>query len=111
MSSVRRFVGIALLMVATAFAFLNGVITASFRGDQIVAVYALQLGSVVLFGILIGAVVAHVRHMPMRPWLLCFAALAAAIMLTTVVSWHIVDHRECPAYPTTPGGCFNPQLR
>ena len=45
MSSVLRFVGIAFLVVATAFGFLTGVITASFRGDQIVAAYALQLGS------------------------------------------------------------------
>jgi hypothetical protein len=43
--------------------------------------------------------------------LLCFAALTIAIMLATVVSWHIVGDRECPAYPTTPDGCFNPQLR
>ena len=111
MSSVLRFVGIALLVVATAVAFLNGVVIASFRGDQIVAAYALQLGSVVLLGILIGAVVAHFRRRSMRPWMLCFAALTAAIMLATVVSWHIIDDRECPAYATTPDGCFNPQLR
>jgi hypothetical protein len=110
-NSVLRFVGIALLVVVTVFAFLDGVVVASFRGDQIVAAYALQLGSVVLLGILIGAVVAHFRHRSMRPWMLCFAALAAAVVLTTVVSWHIVDDRECPAYPTTPDGCFNPQLR
>lgn len=111
MNPVLRFVGIALLVLGTVFAFLNSVIIASFRGDQIVAAYALQLGSVVLFGTLIGAVVAHLRERSMRPWMLCFAALTAAIMLTTVVSWHIVDDRECPAYPTKPGGCFNPQLR
>ena len=108
MNSVLRPVGIALLVVATAFTFLNGVIVASFRGDQIVAAYALQHGSVVLLGILIGAVVAQLRHRSMRPWMLCFAALTAAIMLATVVSWHIIDDR---AYPTTPDGCFNPQLR
>ena len=111
MNSVLRFVGIALLVVATVWAFLTGVIVASFRGDQIVAAYALQLGSVVLLGILIGAVVSHLRHRSMRPWMLGFAALTVAIMLATVVSWHIVDDRECPAYPTTPDGCFNPQLR
>lgn len=111
MSSALRFVGIAFLVVAAAFAFLMGVITASFRGDQIVAAYALQLGGLVLLGILTGAVVAHYRHRSMRPWMLCFAALTAVIMLATVVSWHIIDDRECPAYPTTPGGCFNPQLR
>lgn len=111
MNSVLRFVGIALLVVVTVFAFLSSVMVASFRGDQIVAAYALQLGSVVLLGILIGAVVAHVRHRAMRPWMLCYAALAAAIMLATVVSWHIIDDWECPAYPTTPDGCFNPQLR
>jgi chromate transport protein ChrA len=111
MNSVLRFVGIALLVVATVWAFLTGVIVASFRGDQIVAVYALQLGSVVLLGILIGAVVSRLRHRSMRPWMLGFAALTVAIMLATVVSWHIIDDRECPAYPTTPDGCFNPQLR
>ena len=111
MNSVLRLMAIALLVVATAFAFLNGVVVASFRGDQIVAAYALQLGSVALLGILVGAVVAHFRHRSMRPWMLCFAALTTAIMLATVVSWHIVDDRECPAYPATPDGCFNPQLR
>ena len=111
MNSVLRFVGIGLLVVATVVAFLEGVVVASFRGDQIVAAYALQLGSVVLLGILVGAVVAHFRHRPMRPWMMGFAALSAAIMLATVVSWHIIDDRECPAYPTTPDGCFNPQLR
>lgn len=111
MSSALRFLGIALLVVLTVFAFLNSVIVASFRGDQVVAAYALQLGSIVLLGILIGAVVAHFRQRSMRPWMLCFAALAVAIMLATVVSWHIVDDRKCPAYPTTPDGCFNPQLR
>ena len=111
MNSKLRLVGIAVLVVVTVFAFLNSVIIASFRGDQIVAVYALQLGSIVLLGLLIGAIVAHVRHRAMRPWMLCFSALAAAMMLVTVVSWHIVDDRECPAYPTTPDGCFNPQLR
>lgn len=111
MKPVLRFVGIALLFVATVLAYLDGVIVASFRGDQIVAAYALQFGSIVLFGILIGAVVAHFRHRSMRPWMLCFAALTAGIMLASVVSWHIIDDRECPAYATTPGGCFNPQLR
>ena len=80
-------------------------------GDQVVAIYALELGSVVLLGILIGAVAAHFRQRAMRPWMLCFAALSGVILLATVVSWHIVDDRECPAYPTTPDGCFNPQLR
>jgi ABC-type uncharacterized transport system permease subunit len=111
MKSVLRFVGIALLVVVTVFAFLDSVIVASFRGDQIVAAYALQLGSAVLLAILIGAVTAHFRDRSMRPWMLCYAVLAAAIMLVTVVSWHIIDDRECPAYPTTPEGCFNLQLR
>ena len=111
MNSTLRFVGIAILVIVTVFAFLNSVVISSFRGDQIVAVYALQLGSIALLGLLIGAIVAHRRHRSMRPWMLCFSALAAAIMLVTVVSWHIVDDRECPAYPTTPDGCFNPQLR
>lgn len=95
----------------TVFSYLDGVIVSSFRGDQIVAAYAQQLGSVVLLGILIGAMVAHFRQRSMRPWMLCYAALAVAVLLVTVVSWHIVDDRECPAYPTTPTGCFNPQLR
>lgn len=111
MNSVLKFVGIALLVVATVWAFLSGVIIASFRGDQIVAVYALQLGSVVLFGMLIGAVVSHLKHRSMRPWMLGFAALTVAIALATVVSWHIIDDRECPAYPKEPDGCFNPKLR
>jgi len=111
MNSVLRFVGIALLVVATAVAYLFGVIIASFRGDQIVTVHALQLGSVVLLGILIGAVVGHFRHRSMRPWMLCFAALTVAIILASVVSWHIIDDRRCPAYATTSEGCFNPQLR
>jgi hypothetical protein len=111
MKSALRSVGIALLVVVTVFALLNSLVIASFRGDQIVAAYALQLGSIVLLGILIGAGVAHSRHRSIRRWMLCFAALSAAIMLVTVVSWHIVDDRECPAYPTNPGGCFNPQLR
>jgi peptidoglycan/LPS O-acetylase OafA/YrhL len=111
MNSTLRFVGLAILVIVTVYAFLNSVIIAAFRGDQIVAVYALQLGSIVLFGLLIGAIVAHFRHRSMRLWMLCFSALAAAIMVVTVVSWHIVDDRECPAYPTTPDGCFNPQLR
>ena len=111
MSSVLRLGGIALLVVATVLAFLDGVIVASYRGDQVVAAYALQLGSIVLLGILTGAVVAHFRNRSMRPWMLCFAALAAAIVLASVISWHVIDDRECPAYPTTPGGCFNPQLR
>jgi hypothetical protein len=52
-------------------------------------------------GIRIGAVVAHFRHRSLRPWMLCFAALTAAIILATVVSWHIVDDRTV----------FNTQLR
>lgn len=111
MNSKLRLVGIAVLVIVAVFAFLNSVIIASFRGDQIVAVYVLQLGSIVLLGLLIGAIVAHSKQRSMRPWMLCFFALAAAIMLVTVVSWHIIDDRECPAYPTTPDGCFNPQLR
>lgn len=111
MKPVLRFVGIAFLVVATVVVYLEGVVIPSFRGDQIVAAYATQLGSVVLLGILIGAVVTHVRHRSMRPWILSYAALAAAIILASVVSWHVIDDRECPAYPTTPDGCFNPQLR
>ena len=111
MKAFLRSVGLVLLFLATLFMFMNGVVVASFRGDQIVAVFALQWGALVLMALLIASVVACARRKPMRPWLLSYAGLAFALLLATVVSWHIVDDRECPAYPAEPGGCFNPQLR
>ncbi len=103
--------GIVLLFLGTVFMYLNGVVVASFRGDQIVAVYALQGGAIALASLLIATVVARAKSRPMRPWLVSFAGLATALLLATIVSWHIIDSRECPAYPERPGGCFNPQLQ
>lgn len=103
--------GLVLLFLATFFFYAQGVVVASFRGDQIVAVYAMQWGSFVLVALLIAAGVARSKHKPMRPWLLGYAGLASALLLATVISWHIIDDRECPARPATPGGCFNPQLQ
>jgi hypothetical protein len=111
MSTILRCLGIVLLFLGTVFMYLNGVVVASFRGDQVVAVLALQWGALLLLALLIAAVVAGAKHKPMRPWLLSFAGLATVLLLTTIVSWHVVDDRECPAYPEEPGGCFNPQLR
>lgn len=42
MKTLLRSVGLVLLFLATLFMFMNGVVVASFRGDQIVAVFALQ---------------------------------------------------------------------
>lgn len=111
MKAFLRSLGLSLLFLATFFLYVQGVVVASFRGDQIVAVYAMQWGSIVLVALLIAAVVAGAKHKPMRPWLLGYAGLASALLLATVISWHIIDDRECPARPATPGGCFNPQLQ
>ena len=111
MKAVLRCLGLVLLFLITAYMYVTGVVIASFRGDQIVAVYAFQLGAIVLLGLLIAAVVAGAKHKPMRPWLLSYAGLASALILATIISWHIIDDRECPARPATPGGCFNPQLQ
>ena len=111
MKTFLGWLGAVLLFLSTAFMYLTGLVVASFRGDQLVAVYALQWGAIVLALLLFAAVVARVKQKPMRAWLVAFAGLTAALLLATIVSWHIVDRRECPAYPETPGGCFNPQLR
>jgi ABC-type uncharacterized transport system permease subunit len=111
MKTFLRWLGIALLFLGTVFMYLNGMVVASFRGDQIVAVYALQWGAIALVLLLIAAVVARAKSRPMRPWFVSFAGLASALLLATIVSWHIIDSRECPAYPERPGGCFNPQLQ
>jgi ABC-type uncharacterized transport system permease subunit len=111
MKTFLRWLAIVMLFLGTAFMYLNGVVVGSFRGDQIVAVYALQWGAIALVSLLIAAVFARARSRPMRPWLVSFAGLATALLVATIVSWHIIDSRECPAYPETPGGCFNPQLR
>ncbi len=100
-----------LLFLGAAYMYVLGLVVASFRGDQIIAAYAFQFGPFVLVALLIAAVVAAAKHKSMRPWLLSYAGLAAALLLASIISWHIVDDRECPAYPETPGGCFNPQLR
>jgi drug/metabolite transporter (DMT)-like permease len=111
MKTFLQWLGIVLLFLGTVYMYLDGVVVASFRGDQIVAVYALQGGAIALVSLLIAAVVARAKSKPMRPWLVSFAGLATAVLVATIVSWHIIDSRECPAYPERPGGCFNPQLR
>ncbi len=111
MKTVLGWLGAGLLFLDTAFMYLSGVVVASFRGDQLVAVYPLQWGAIVLALLLIAAVVARTKRKPVRSWLVAFAGLTVALLLATIVSWHIIDRRECPAYPETPGGCFNPQLR
>ncbi|HEV2068394.1 MAG TPA: hypothetical protein VGR26_01220 [Acidimicrobiales bacterium] len=111
MKTFLGWLGVVLLFLGTAFMYLTGLVVASFRGDQLVAVYALQWGAIVLGLLLVVAVVARAKRKPMQPWLVAFAGLTTALLLATIVSWHIVDRRECPAYPETPGGCFNPQLR
>jgi MFS-type transporter involved in bile tolerance (Atg22 family) len=106
-----RTLGIVVLFLGTFFIYVNGVVVASFRGDQIVAVYALQWGALVLVALLIGAVVAAARHSSMRPWLISYFGLLTILLVVTIVSWHIIDDRDCPPFnPDRLGTCFNPQI-
>ncbi len=100
-----------MLFLGTFFMYVNGVVVASFRGDQIVAVYAFQWGAFVLVALLIAAVVAAATHRSMRPWLISYLGLVTILILVTTISWHIVDDRDCPPFdPDRLGTCFNPQL-
>jgi ABC-type uncharacterized transport system permease subunit len=78
--------GVVLQFVGTVFMYLIGVVVASFRGDQLVAVFALQWGAIVLALLLIAAVVARAKRKPMQPWLVAFAGLTTVVLLATIVS-------------------------
>jgi MFS-type transporter involved in bile tolerance (Atg22 family) len=69
-------------------------VVASFRGDQLVAVYALQWRALVLVVLLIGAVVAAARHSSMCPWLISYFGLLTILIVVTIISWHIIDARD-----------------
>ena len=69
MKTFLGWLGAVLLFLGTAFMYLTGLVVASFRGDQLVAVYALQWGAIVLGLLLVVAVVARAKRNPMRPWL------------------------------------------
>ncbi len=66
-------------------------VVASFRGDRLPTVIALQWGAPFLCGLVIAAMVAVGRTKPMRPWLLAYLPALASITVVSVITWHIID--------------------
>lgn len=88
--SAWRGLYLAPLFFFTAYLALMGLIVGSLS-IQWFASIILMLGSLVLFGMLVGAGYAISRGLTIRPWMIRYFASFFGMVLIVVISWHIAD--------------------